>query len=139
MTGTVTDNVTRMKELFEAFGRGDMTTVLAGMDEGIEWYAAQGHPWSPGRPFVGQQQVVEGVFQRIGAELEGFEVHPTRFLSDGDTVVMEGRYRAQRHKTTGKPMDAEVVQVWDLRDGKVVRLHEYTDTRQLADVTGIGD
>ena len=88
---------------------------------------------------MGPQQVVEGVFQRIGAEFDGFEVHPTRFLGAGDTVVMEGRYRARSHHATGAPLDAEVVHVWDLRDGKVVRFHQYVDTRQLADVIGTVD
>src|SRR5215213_7698032 len=72
VTGTVTDQVTRMKDLYEAFGRGDIPAVLAAMDEGIEWFEAEGNPWSPGRAFIGPQQVVEGVFQRIGAEFEGF-------------------------------------------------------------------
>jgi hypothetical protein len=136
MTGTVTDLVTRMKDLYEAFGRGDIPVVLAAMDDSIEWHEAEGNPWSPGRPFVGQQQVVDGVFQRIGAEFDGFEVCPDRFLGAGDTVIMEGRYRARSNKATGKPLDAEVVHVWDWRDGKIVRFHQYVDTRQLAAVMG---
>ena len=96
----------------------------------------KGTPGHPGRPFIGPQQVVEGVFQRIGAEFEGFEVRPTRFMGDGDTVIMEGRYRAQSNKATGKPLDAEVVHIWDLRNGKIVRFHQYVDTRQMADVMG---
>lgn len=139
MTGTATDYVTQMKEVYEAFGRGDIPTVLASMDGGVEWYEAEGNPWFLGRPFVGPQQVVEGVFQRIGAEFEGFEIRPTRFLADGDTVIMEGRYRAQSHKSTGKPFDAEVVHVWDLRNGKIVRFHQYVDTRQLSAVMGVTD
>ena len=137
MTGTVTDSVTRIREVYDAFGRGDMPAVLAGLDEGIEWYEAENGPWYPGRAFVGPQEVVDGVFQRIGAEYEEFEIRPTRFLGDGDTVVMEGRYRAKSHKATGQPLDAEVVHVWDLRNDKIVRFHQYVDTRQLAAVCGV--
>ena len=139
MTSTVTDNVALMKQLYEAFGRGDVPTVLAAMDAGVEWYEAEGNPWSPGRPFVGPQQVVEGVLERIGAEFDGFEVRPSRFLGAGDTVIMEGRYRARSHRATGKSLDAEVVHVWDLRDGKIVRFHQYVDTRQWANVLGVDD
>jgi hypothetical protein len=139
MTETMTDQVTRVKELYEAFGRGDVPTVLAGMDDRIEWYEAEGNPWYLGRPFVGPQQVVDGVFQRIGAEFDGFEIIPTRFLGAGDTVIMEGRYRAKSHMATGKPLDAEVVHVLDLRNGKVVRFHQYVDTRQFANVMGASD
>jgi hypothetical protein len=49
---------------------------------------------------------------------------------------MEGRYRARSHRDTGKPLDAEVVHIWDLRNGKIVRFHQYVDTRQYADVVG---
>ena len=139
MTETTTDQVTRMQELYGAFGRGDIPTVLAAMDPAIEWYEAEGNPWRLEHPFVGPQQIVEGVFQRIGTEFDGFEVVPTRFLGDGDTVIMEGRYRARSHQATGKPLDAEVVHMWDLRDGKIVRFHQYVDTRQWANVMGAND
>lgn len=136
MTQTATGNVTLMQGLHEAFGRGDVPTVLAALDERIDWYETEGNPWYTGQPFIGQQQVVEGVFSRIG-EFEGFQIVPNRFLGDGDTVVMEGRYRATSHQATGKALDAEVVHVWDLRDGKIVRFHQYVDTRKMADVMGV--
>ena len=132
----MTSHVTQIEKLYEAFGRGDIPTVLEEMDSGIEWYEAEGNPWCPGRPFVGPQQVVEGVIRRIGVEFDEFEVLPLRLWGEGDTVVMEGRYRARSHRATGKPLDAEVVHVWDLQNGKVVRFHQYVDTRQLAEVMG---
>lgn len=109
------------------------------MDDKIEWQEAEGNPWHLGQPFVGPQQVVDGVIQRIATEFDGFEIRPTRFLGDGDTVIVEGRYRAVSHHATGKPLDAEVVHVWDLRDGKVIRFHQYVDTRQMAAVMGVRD
>jgi ketosteroid isomerase-like protein len=136
MTQTTTDNVTAMKGLYEAFGRGEVPVVLGAMDEQIEWHEAEGNPWGTGAPFVGPQEVLEKVLARIGQEYERFRVEPHRFIGDGDTVVMEGRYKADRHQATGKPLDAEVVHIWDLRDGRIVRFHQYTDTRQMADVLG---
>jgi len=57
MTEASTDQVSQIKALYESFGQGDVPTVLASMDAGIEWYEAEGNPWSPGHPFVGPQQV----------------------------------------------------------------------------------
>jgi ketosteroid isomerase-like protein len=34
-------------------------------------------------------------------------------------------------------LDAQVAHVWDLRGGKAVRLQQYTDSWQFAQVTGI--
>ena len=136
MTQTATGNVALIQGLYEAFDRGDVPMVLAAMDDRIEWYETESNPWYTGGPFIGPQQVIEGVFSRL-QEFEGFQIVPSRFLGDGDTVVMEGRYRATSHQATGKPLDAEVVHIWDLRDGKIMRFHQYADTRKWSDVMGV--
>ena len=137
MTRTVTDNATIIRDAYEAFARGDVPAVLAVLDEQIEWHEAEGNPWHPGRPFIGPQQVVDGVFARIPQSYAGVTIQVDRLLTDGDTVVVQGRYRATRSRSTGRPLDAQVAHVWDLRGGKVVRFQQYVDTRQLARVLGI--
>jgi ketosteroid isomerase-like protein len=129
------DNVEFMRNLYGAFATGDIPQVLGSMSEDIEWFEAEGNPWNVGRPFVGPQEVIDGVFARIGSEFEGFEVVPDRFLGDGDNVVMIGRYRG-KGTATGKLLDAQVVHIWTVRDGKVARFEQFVDTRQLADVLG---
>ncbi len=57
-------------------------------------------------------------------------------VAAGDTVLVEGRCRATA-RATGKPLDAQVAHVFDLRDGKIVRFQQYTDTWHFAQVTGI--
>lgn len=129
------ENVEFMQSLYGAFAAGDMPKVLGSMSPEIEWWEAEGNPWNLGRPFVGPQEVVEGVFARIGSEFEGFEVVPDRFLADGDSVVMIGRYRG-KGVGTGKLLDAQVVHVWTVRAGMVARFEQFVDTRQFADVLG---
>ena len=138
MTSTVTDNVRRMRELYDAFARGDVPTVLAAMDDRIDWQEAEGGPYATAQPLIGPNAVVENVLARLGQDFEGFRVEPERFVADGDTVVMIGRYKADRAPATGKPLDAQAVHVWDLRDGQLVRFRQYTDTRQWTDVLGTG-
>ncbi len=136
MTRAATDNISLMRSAYEAFGRGDMSAVLGLMDEQIEWNEAEGNPWHPGHPLIGPQQVVDGVFARIAESFEDFVIRTDRFLGDADTVVVQGRYRATRARATGRPLDAQMAHVWDLRDGKVVRFQQYVDTRQLAAALG---
>jgi uncharacterized protein len=57
-------------------------------------------------------------------------------VAAGDTVLVEARYKATA-KATGKPLDAQVAHVWDLRDGKVVRFQQYSDTWHFAQVTRV--
>lgn len=136
MTQTTLTNVQFVKSLYEAFAQGDVPTVVGAMDENIEWHEAEGNPWHPGHVIVGPQQVVELVIARIGQEYEDFRIDVRRLIGDGDTVVMEGRYRAAQYRATGKPLDVQAAHVWDLRDGKLVRFQQYLDTRRLADVMG---
>jgi ketosteroid isomerase-like protein len=129
------DNIEFARGLYEAFAAGDVPKVLGSMSDDIEWWEAEGNPWYPGRAFVGPQQVVDGVFARIGGEIEGFEIHPERFLADGDDVVMIGRYKGKA-TATGKLLDAQALHIWTIRDGKVARFQQFVDTRHLADVLG---
>jgi hypothetical protein len=55
-----------IESLYSAFAKGDIPTVLAGLDDKIEWNEAEGFPFWTGAPFVGPQEVAEGVFARIG-------------------------------------------------------------------------
>jgi ketosteroid isomerase-like protein len=133
---SATDNIDFIKGMYAAFARGDVPTVLGAMDEKIEWNEAEGNPYNVGHPFVGTSQVVEGVFARVMNDIEGFEIHPERFISQGDTVVMLGRYRGVKAHATGKSLDAQAVHVWELRDGKAVRFQQYVDTLQMSTILG---
>lgn len=115
--------------LYQAFAVGDVPTVLAGMDPDIEWNEAEGFVYAGGNPYRGPQAVLEGVFMRLMEDVEGFQVKPIRFRGDLESVVVEGRYTGT-WKSTGAKIDAQFAHVWDLKDGKVVRFQQYTDTAQ---------
>jgi uncharacterized protein len=76
--------------------------------------------------------VADGVFHRLVADIANFAVLPEHVVEGGDTVVVEGRYRGTM-KATGTPVDAQFAHVWQMREGKVVRFQQYTDTKQWAD------
>jgi hypothetical protein len=123
-----------VKALYDAFGKGDVPAVLGAFDPEIQWSEAENFLYADGNPYAGPQAVAEGVFQRIVSDVENFAVLPERFVEGGDTVVVEGRYRGTM-KATGTPVDAQFAHVWQLRDGKVVRFQQYTDTKQWSEAT----
>ena len=130
------DNVTIVRGGYEAFAKGDVPTVLGLFDPKIEWNEAEHVIYWQGGAYHGPQEIVDGVFARIPNDFDGFQIEIRRMVASGDTVLVEARYRGTA-KATGKPLDAQVAHVWDLRGGKVVRLQQYTDTWQFAQVTGI--
>jgi ketosteroid isomerase-like protein len=130
-------NVQLVKSLYEAFGRGDIAAVLAGMDPAIEWHQAESNPYMPsGDAWVGPDAVLQNLFMRIGADWDGFKVHPRTFHDAGDTVIVEGRYTGT-WKSTGKSADTQMCHIWRLRDGKVTSFQQYVDTARLHDVMGL--
>ena len=125
-------------DVYDAFARGDIPTVLAAMDPEIQWYEAEGNPYMPtGEAFVGSEAVLNNLFVKLGEDWEGFAVHPGLFHDAGDVVVVEGRYTAQ-HKKTGRSLNAQLCHVWTLRDGKVAKFQQYVDTAQLRGAMGVG-
>jgi uncharacterized protein len=124
-----------VKDIYDAFGKGDVPGVLGSLDDRVRWQEAEGTKYADRNPYNSPQAVAEGVFQRIVADLPDFAVVPEGFVEGGDTVVVEGRYKGT-HGVTGARLDAQFVHVWQLRDGKVVRFQQYTDTKQWAEVSG---
>ncbi len=128
------DNVTVVKNIYAAFGRGEIPAVLGAMSPGIKWFEAESNPYMPsGEPWVGPDAILNNLFMRLGAEWEGFTVHPASLYGAGDTVVVEARYTGT-YKPTGRKLDAQVCHVWDVREGKLTRFQQYVDTAKLRDV-----
>jgi ketosteroid isomerase-like protein len=73
----------------------------------------------------------------LGAEWDGFTVHPRSFHDAGGSVIVEVRYSG-RYKTTGKGMDTQACHVFDIKDGKVTRFQQYVDTAKLQNVMRAG-
>ena len=131
------DNVSLLRNLYAAFGRGDIPTVLAAMSADIEWHQAENNPYMPsGEAWVGPDSILNNLFMRLGAEWDGFTVHPKVFHGADGSVVVECRYTGT-YKPTGKSMDVQVCHVWDVKGGKVTRFQQYIDTAKLQQVMGM--
>ena len=131
------DNVSVLKNLYAAFGRGDIPTVLETMSADIKWYQAEGNPYMPsGEAWVGPDAVLNNLFMKLGVEWDGFAVHPKSFHGAADSVIVEARYSGT-YKATGKSIDAQVCHVWDVKDGKVTRFQQYVDTAKIQDAMGM--
>jgi hypothetical protein len=129
-------HVRLIQDLYAAFGRGDIATVLGAFDPKIEWREAEANPYQPsGKPWIGPDAVLQNLFARLGAEWNAFTVHPRTFHDAGDTVVVEARYSGS-FKPTGRALDAQVCHVWKLANGKIKSFQQYVDTAQLQRVMG---
>ena len=131
---TVNTNMAIIDQLYQAFAKGDIPEALANMDPNIEWNEAESFPYADGNPYIGPQAVVDGVFARVGAEWEywnlvDIELHE---MAD-DKVLATLRYQA-KYKENGEVIDAQTAHFWTLEDGKIIRFQQYTDTDQVVRV-----
>ncbi len=129
------ENVALIQGLYDAFATGDVGDVLGRMSPDIVWNEAENFPYADGNPYVGPEAIVGGVFARCATEWDGFAVSVEEILDAGDTVIALGRYLGV-YKATGKPMRTQLVHVWRITGGKVVRFQQYADTLQVSRVTG---
>ena len=121
----MSNNTDIIRNVYDAFGKGDIPTVLGSMDPNVEWREADGFPYAG--TYVGPDAVLQGVFMRLGSEWDGFRAEPDEVLDAGDTVVGLGYYSG-RYKATGKEFRAQFAHVFRLRDGKIVKFQQHTDT-----------
>ena len=129
------ENANTVRGMYEAFGRGDIASVIAALDPQVEWWEAENFVYADRNPYVGPQAILEGIFMRLATEWEGFAVTPAEWLDAGDHVVVLGTYTG-KYKGTGREVRAQFAHVWGLRGGRVVRFQQYTDTKQFAEAVG---
>ena len=121
--------------LYDAFAKGDVPAVLGALSPDVVWNEAEHFPYDD-NPYRGPDGVLNGVFANLVADWDGWSVHLEHLLDAGDSVIALGRYRA-RNKATGADLDAQMVHVWWLEGGKVVRFQQYTDTYQCRKAAGL--
>ena len=119
-------NVDTVKEIYAAFGRGDVPAILDHLDQNVEWETTTevpGVPWLA--PRHGKANV-PGFFESL-APLQITRFEPRTFFADGDKVFVIIHFEADhngKHYTI--PNNGHL---WEFgADGKVVRYDHITDT-----------
>jgi hypothetical protein len=122
-------NATLIQQALEAFGRGDVEAILNSCASDCEFYC-------PGPPFVAYTGVkkgrkeIEGYFSDLIGTQTDSKLTVEQLISQGDTVVVIGRYSA-KIKSTGKLLDSPLVLVFHIKDGKIARHMVLGDTFAL--------
>jgi uncharacterized protein len=127
------EKVKIVQGMYEAFGKGEITTVIAALDPQVEWWEAENFIYDGENPYIGPDAVLNGVFVRIGTEWDGFAVTPKEVLDAGDTVIGHGYYSGTYRKN-GKKARAQFAHLFTFRNGKIVKFQQYTDTHQFKQI-----
>lgn len=120
-----------VRTFYEALGRGDVPAVLQLFDPHIEWTEAERFPYYGGT-WRAPEEVVKGLFEPLARDWTTFLVQPAHYVADGDQAVSFGVYRGT-HGRSGRSMTAPFAHHWTVRDGRITRFVQYTDTAKVLD------
>ena len=124
------ENKPIVKDLFAAFGRGDIAVLRDLVAEDVIWRLPGKVPHYSGT-YEGPDRVADffqGLFANVG--VEAFE--PREFVAEADRVLVIGQSRG-RVKNTGRTFENRWVMAFIVRDGRIANFEEYADTQVLAD------
>ena len=125
------DLISKVKELYSAFGRGDAATILGSMTDDCSWEFEAPKEISWGGNRRGPKEAA-GFFTGIAAEHADPVLKMTEFLESGDAVAAFGRYD-MTIRATGKPVSTPVAHYFKFRDGKVSRFMNFTNTAAIVE------
>ena len=117
-----------MESFYAAMGSGNIPGALELMDADVEWVESAGFPYAG--TYHGPDEVVNGVFARLGGEWEGFTAVPDYVVGEGDRAIGVGTYSGT-YKATGKSMSARFAHSITARDGKIVHFEQVVDSTQV--------
>lgn len=123
-------NLDIIKSTYEGSSAENGKNLLAVLAPDATWTEAAGFPYAG--TYVGPQQIVAGVFQRLGTEWEGYQANVHTYLADGDCVAAFGVYSGTYLKT-GKSMTATFAHLYHLKNGKIVKMEQYVDSAKVQD------
>jgi ketosteroid isomerase-like protein len=125
------ENTRLVQQAYRDFQNGDIQGVLGSLSEDVEWVTTQ----LSGVPVGGTYHGVEDAgrfFSSLGDAQEPRRFEPREFVAQGDKVVALGHY-AWHVESTGREWASDFAHVFSVRDGKIARFQEYTDTAAIAD------
>jgi len=122
-------NLETVKLLYKAFSERDRDRIFELFDPNIKWIQNEGFP--NGGEHIGAKTVLDDVLGKFRIDWESFQADVQEWLNAGDTIIALGEYRGT-YKSTGRSMVAAFAHVYDLRDGKIIRFRQYTDTLMIA-------
>ena len=123
------ENVQIVKDFFAAMGGSDRQTLLALVEEEIEWIVP-GDSW----PLAGTHRGHTGLkalLQKASESVEMSYPKPPEFVAQGDRVLVVGVAQG-KIKATDKAFKDDWVFDITVRNGKLKSIREYIDTQALA-------
>lgn len=117
--------------MFKDYASGNMAAVITCFDKEITWDRAG----APFIPFSGVFTGLEAVTKMFAIQASTISIKsfmPEKICTNDDTVVVLGHDNVDV-VATGKSYSTNWVQAYTLKDGKIIYVRVYMDTKAVAD------
>jgi len=124
-------NTELIRNLYAAFARGDVQTILDHCTDDVEWTLEAPDVV----PFAGQRRgraEVLKFFEALATTQNNNKLSIEVFVAQDDHVATLGRYSGTIN-ATGKSFDSPVAHFFTIRDGRVARFVDLGDTAAMVD------
>jgi ketosteroid isomerase-like protein len=119
-----------VQRIYEAFGQGDVDTILGLVHDDVDWASCPGSTVAPWHGVIRGKAALPRFFQALGTvQVTRFE--PLSFAESDHEVLCVIRFGV-RVPSTGKSGEMEIHHRWVLRDGKVALYRGTEDTALTA-------
>ena len=115
-------NAKQVQQAYDAFAKGDIATVIAMLDENVDWTSPRTLPH--GGEFSGPAQVGK-FFEGIGAAWASLTLDIESVDEAGTNVV--GVLRANGTLKNGEARSYGAAHVFEIKNGKITRWREFVD------------
>jgi ketosteroid isomerase-like protein len=109
----------------------DVDTAMPYADPGIVWNPVEELPTQG-------HEAVRASLAHWKAEWDDYKVMPEEFVDMGDSVVVTVRLHG-RGRGSGVEIDARFYDVYTLRDGKIVRMDQFTERAEALEAVGLAE
>ena len=122
----MSDLISKVKELYAAFGRGDINTILASVADDVSWeFEAPSELLSSG--IRRSRKEVAEYFSALSTQSVDHNLEMTEFFSTGDAVAAFGRYQGTV-VPTGIRVDTPLAHYFKFQGDKIIRFVQLSNT-----------
>ena len=125
------ENVEAVRKVSDAMARDDLDDVLRRCDPDVVYKPAQ-------EAATYGQHGLRKALERWGSDIERLELVTEELLDAGDRVVLTISLRG-RGRSSGVEIFARFYEVFELRDGAILRWEEFTDRGPALEAAGLSE
>jgi uncharacterized protein len=122
-------NIKTITTIYEAFGRGDVATILDAVTDDVDWAAEAASSAAPWYGVRHGRDAVAAFFSDFGSTMEVEEFSPVSFAANDTEVLTVVRFRA-RSRSTGRTAEMNLHHYFKFRGDKIAYYRGTEDTEQ---------